>query len=260
MAETKATGERMNETTVTLETADGPMDAFKVMPEGKGLHPALIIAQEAFGVNSHIKDVCRRYAREGYVTLAPDIYHRAGRMLTYAYDDPRRREPFSALTNEHIEHDVDAALEHLETSSDVDSGRIAIVGYCLGGFIAFLAACRTNVATAVCYYGGGLVNRREGLKLEPLITEADNIKVPVLCFFGDKDASIPIEDVEAIRTRLGMQSAREHQVIVYPGAEHGFFCDERGSYKPDAADEAWQRTLKWLELRVKALASYPTED
>ena len=249
----------MKETTVTIDTPDGPMQAFQVSPDGQGPLPALVIAQEAFGVNSHIREVCRRFAREGYVALAPDIYHRTGTLLTYAYDDPKRREPFSALTNAGIEADVNASLSHLARQKDVDSGRIGIVGYCLGGFIAFLAACRTEVATAVCYYGGGIVNPRPGLKLEPLLAEADRIKVPVLCFFGDRDASIPMEEVEAIRNRLGMQP-RAHEVVVYPGAEHGFFCDERPSYHPQAAADAWKRTVKWLELRLKALASYPTED
>src|SRR5207253_748384 len=97
--------------------------------------------------------------------------------------------------------------------------------------------------------GGGIVNRRDGLKLEPLLPEADKLKVPVLMLFGEKDASIPPSDVEAIRNRLGMQ-ARAHEVIVYPGAEHGFNCDERASFHPDASKDAWERTIKWLDVRV----------
>src|SRR5215218_6511527 len=103
--------EKLHETTVTL---DGGMKAFQVTPEGAESAPALIVAQEAFGVNSHIKDVCRRFAREGYVVLAPDMYHRTGEMLAYAYDDPKRREAFSQLTNEGIEIDINAALAHTE--------------------------------------------------------------------------------------------------------------------------------------------------
>ena len=250
---------KLNESTVTLEADGGRMKAFQVIPEGAKSAPAVIVAQEAFGVNSHIKDVCRRFASEGYVALAPDMYHRSGEMLAYAYDDPNRREAFSALTNEGIERDLEAAIAHLGTLPEADKGRIGIVGFCVGGFMAFLAACRTDVATAVCFYGGGIVNHREGLKLEPLITEAANIKVPVLMLFGEKDSSIPQDEVDVIRSRLEMQP-REHEVVVYPGAEHGFFCDERKSFKADAADDAWQRTVKWLELRLKAIQNYPTED
>ena len=251
--------EKLNESTVTLDADGGRMKAFQVIPEGAKSAPALIVAQEAFGVNSHIKDVCRRFAREGYVVIAPDMYHRTGEMLAFAYDDPKRREPFSALTNEGIERDITAALAHLATLPEADKGRIGVVGFCVGGFMAFLAACRTDVATAVCFYGGGIVNHREGLKLEPLLTEAANIKVPVLMLFGEKDSSIPQTEVDAIRSRLEMQP-REHEVVVYPGAEHGFFCDERPSFKPDAAEDAWNRTVKWLELRLKAIQNYPTED
>ena len=247
--------DKLNESTVTL----GDMDAFIVAPEGASAAPAVIVAMEAFGVNSHIKEICRRLAREGYVALAPDFYHRTGKMLTYAYEDPKRREPFSALTNDGIEADVNAALAHLKATDGVDGARIGIVGFCVGGFMAFLAACRTDVATAVCFYGGGIVNPREGLKLEPLLTEAANIKVPVLMLFGEKDSSIPISDVDAIRDRLGMQP-RDHEVVVYPGAEHGFNCDERASFHAQASADAWARTTKWLELRLKALANYPTED
>ena len=248
--------DKLNETTVTV---GGGMEAFVVKPEGEPSGPAVIVAMEAFGVNSHIREVCRRLAREGYIALAPDFYHRTGKMLTYAYEDPKRREPFSALTNDGIEADVNAALKHLSGMSEVDAARIGIVGFCVGGFMAFLAACRTDVATAVCFYGGGIVNPREGLKLEPLLNEAANIKVPVLMLFGEKDSSVPMSDVDAIRNRLSMQP-REHEVVVYPGAEHGFNCDERASFHPEASKDAWGRTIKWLELRLKALGNYPIED
>lgn len=251
--------EKQNESTVTLTTSDGPMQAFQVIPAGEGPRPTLLVAMEAFGVNSHIQEVCRRFAREGYVVLAPDFYHRTGPMLTYAYDDPKRREPFSALTNAGIESDINAALEHLRALPQADSGRIGVIGFCVGGFMAYLAACRTDVATAVCFYGGGIVNLREGLALEPVLNETERIKVPILCIFGDQDTSIPMAEVEAIRNRLDMQS-RAHEVVVYPGAGHGFFCDERSSFKADAADDAWKRTRKWLEVRLKGLQSFPTED
>lgn len=249
----------LKESTVTIDTGDGPMDAFQVIPAADGPLPALIVAMEAFGVNDHIREVCRRFAREGYATLAPDFYHRSGRMLAFAYDDPSFREPFSALTNAGVESDINDALRYLGGLREADGSRAGVIGFCVGGFMAFLAACRTEVATAVCFYGGGIVHPREGLKLEPLLTEAANIKVPVLCLFGAQDASIPPAEVEAVRSRLSMQP-REHEVVVYPDAGHGFFCDARSAYDKGAADDAWTRTRKWLELRLKALASFPTED
>ncbi len=247
---------KLLESTVTIETRDGRMGAFQVIPgNGPGL-PAIVVCQEAFGVNTHIEEVCRRFAREGYVALAPDMYHRSGKFLTYAYDDPGRRQPFAALTNSGIESDINMALDHLAALPQVDVARIGVVGFCVGGFMAFLAACRTRVATAVCFYGGGIVNHREGLRLEPVLPEAPRIAVPVLCLFGELDTSIPPAEVEAIEKTLAAQSLG-HQIVVYPGAGHGFFCDERGSYKPDAASDAWRRTVQWLEVRLKIPGSRP---
>lgn len=245
---------------VGIATADGEMKAYQALPQGARDAPALIVAQEAFGVNGHIRSVCDRFAAEGFIALAPDLYHRSGELLTYGYDDPKRREPFSELTNAGITSDLAATLEWLKQRPEVDASRIGIVGFCVGGFVAFLAACRfEQIATAVCFYGGGIVNAREGLRLEPLMTEVDRIEVPVLCFFGGRDTSIPMAEVEAVRNALARQP-REHEVVVYPEAGHGFFCDERPSYDAAAAEDAWKRTRAWLELRLKALASYPTED
>lgn len=245
---------KLLEGTVTIETPDGPMGAFQVVPDDGSRMPAIVVCQEAFGVNTHIMEVCRRFAREGYVALAPDMYHRSGRLLTYAYDDPGRRQPFSVLTNSGMESDINLALDYLTALPQVDAARIGTVGFCVGGFMAFLAACRTRVATAVCFYGGGIVNSREGLRLEPVLPEAARIGVPVLCLFGELDASIPPPEVEAIKKSLASAS-RGHEVVIYPGAQHGFFCDERSSYKPDAAADAWRRTVNWLELRLKAQGS-----
>src|SRR5688572_177654 len=126
----------LKESTITIDTPDGAMDAFLVLPAEGAPAPALVVAMEAFGVNSHVKDMCRRYAAEGYAALAPDFYHRTGRMLTYAYDDPKRREAFSELTNAGIETDVNAALAHLGGLDAVDASHIGIAGFCVGGFMA----------------------------------------------------------------------------------------------------------------------------
>lgn len=234
------------------------MEAFLVIPgECVGL-AAVIVCQEAFGINTHIKEVCRRFALDGYVALAPDMYHRSGKLLTYSYDDPRRREPFSALTNLGVESDINTALDFLTSLPQVDAARIGTVGFCVGGFMAFLAACRTRVATSVCFYGGGIVNHRVGLLLEPILPEAPRIAVPVLCLFGELDASIPSAEVEAIEKALTAQSLG-HELVVYPGANHGFFCDERSSYKPDAASDAWQRTIQWLKRHLK-VSSFRSPD
>lgn len=244
----------MQESKVTLSTADGPMDAFLALPDGAARAPALVVIQEAFGVNPHIQDVCRRLAGEGYLALAPEVFHRTGAGLTFAYDDLARARPvFATLDNRTLETDVQAALAALRARPDVDARRVGIIGFCMGGFTAFLAACRTEVATAVCFYPGGLVRERPGLALQPLLGEVAGMRAPVLLFFGEADPSIPHEDVEAVRAAL-RAADRVHEIVVYPGAGHGFFCDRRpAAFHAEAAADAWSITLDWLRDRLAAL-------
>ena len=241
---------------VTLATADGPMDAFVAWPAGAGRMPALVVVQEAFGVNDHIRDVCRRFAREGYVALAPEIFHRAGRGLEIPYTDmPPAMAQLALLTNDGLEIDLAAALDHLRGDAGVDAWRVGLVGFCVGGFAAFLGACRLDPAATVSFYGGGIVRARPGFKLEPVLEEADAIDAPILCLFGAEDGGIPPADVEAIRQRLEERGIGS-EVVVYPGARHAFFCDQRPAYHPEAAADAWRRTLAWFERYVRG-ASRP---
>jgi len=231
---------------VTLTTADGPMGAHLAMPTGAGPHPALVVVQEAFGVNEHIRDVGRRFAREGFVALAPEVFHRAGAGIEIAYSDvPSAKAQLAHLTNAGLEQDLAAALATLRARPEVDARRVGVVGYCVGGFAAFLAACRLDPAAVVSYYGGGIARARPGLLLEPLLDEAAGIRAPTLCLFGSEDGGIPPADVDAIRTRLA-SLAGEHEIVVYDGARHAFFCDLRPAYHPAAAQASWVRTLEWF--------------
>jgi carboxymethylenebutenolidase len=233
----------MSESMLTLTTKDGPMDAFVVEPDGAKAPLGVVVVQEAFGVNAHIKDVARRFAAEGFTALAPEFFHRSGRGVNIPYGDFEKARPMLAtLSNAGLESDLDAAIGELE--GRVPGGRVAVVGFCLGGFVAFLAACRTRVATAVSFYGG-IARQRPGSPLVPLLDEAETIQVPVLLFFGDEDQAIARADVDAIEGRL-RELGKEHEVVVYPGAGHAFFCDQRPSYRPEAAADAWVRTLGWL--------------
>jgi carboxymethylenebutenolidase len=237
---------------ITVATEDGPMEAFVALPEEAGPRPAVVIAQEAFGVNDHIRDVCERFARAGFAALAPELYHRDGKGLVFGYDElPKAREHLREVTNEGLERDVVAALSALRAMPEVAASRVGIVGYCMGGFVAFLAACRTDVASTVVYYGGGIVNARPGFKLAPTLGEAERIRRPLLGLFGAEDASIPPADVEAIRARL-KELGKAHELVVYEGAGHGFSCDPRASFHAAAAADAWSRTRDWLALTMPA--------
>lgn len=241
---------RMRETTVTLETRDGPMDAFLVEPDGWARGPAVVVVPEAYGVNEHIQDVCRRFAREGYAALAPDLYHRKGRSLVFGYDDFSKVRPtFATLDNEGLEVDLNAAIAHLR-SRGVERARTGVVGYCVGGFAAFLAACRCEVGSAVAYYGGGIAHERPGLALRPLVGEASRIRCPLLLVFGSLDKQLPIAtDVKEIGEHLRAASV-PHEVKVYEGADHGFFCEARASYNEGAAKDSWRKNLDWFARTI----------
>ncbi len=238
--------ETMTEDRIVVPTPDGPMEAFRAAPPRGEPAPAVVVFQEAFGVDDHIASVCRRLARAGYLAIAPELYHREGAGVVRGYDDFDRVRPLLAgLTNTGIASDLRATLALVRSDARVDPRRVGTVGFCVGGFAAFLAACRTDVAAAVSYYGGGIVRQRPGLALDPLLAEASGIACPLLAFFGEEDASIPATDVEAIRKGL-RALGRTFAIVTYPGAGHGFFNDARSSYRADAAVDAWNRTLEWL--------------
>jgi carboxymethylenebutenolidase len=229
---------------VTLDTPDGPMRAYEARPDDRA-PTAVIVIQEAFGVNDHIEDVTRRAAEEGVHAIAPALFHRSGGG-TAPYDDFSKVLPmFEGLTDDGILMDVDAAVEHLHGLGYEDRS-IGIVGFCMGGRVTFLVAVERALGAAVGFYGGGIVTARMP-GFQPLIGDASKLQTPWLGLFGDADKSIPVEDVERLRTALDRETKVAHDVVRYPHAEHGFHCDRRASYQDGAAKDGWKRTLAWLQ-------------
>ena len=232
----------MEITDVTLTTADGPMRLYSCVPEG-GAPRAVVVIQEAFGVNDHIEDVTRRFADAGYHAVAPALFHRAGGG-TAPYDDFEKVLPlFEGLTDAAILMDVGAALTHLREQG-FDEGAIGIVGFCMGGRVTFLASLEHALGAAVGFYGGGIVTGRFP-QFPTLIERAGELKTPWLGLFGDLDGSIPVEDVETLRSRLADLDVPT-EVLRYATGDHGFHCDVRSSYNAEAATDAWARTLAWF--------------
>jgi len=220
----------MAETTLVVDTADGPMHAYLAVADGAEQRPALLVLQEAFGVNHHIKNVCHRLAERGFVALAPELFHRTGTNVELGYTDMTQVMPhFSRLTNAGLEMDIKAGLAALAQQPQVDAGRIGVVGFCVGGFATFLAAETSDAKAFVAFYGGGILRARPNNALEPLIDRADQIRRPILLLFGGKDQSIPPEDVDAIDQRL-TALGKPHEVVTLPEGGHGFACDERSAY------------------------------
>ena len=229
--------------TERIKTAEG-VEGFLARPEG-GKAPAVLIHFEIFGVNNHFEDVCRRFAEQGYVALAPDYYWRL-EQRTAPYSDLKAAFALAAnLKDEEILSDVGSCLRHLRSQSFVDSEALATLGFCMGGRLSFLvgAAYPKEISAVVCFYGGGLAgeNRRQGQSLDPM-QEVPKVRAPILLIYGERDQFITAEHVDAFTGRL-KQLSKGFQSFVYPGAGHGFFCNDRPSHDPVAAQDAWQKTL-----------------
>jgi carboxymethylenebutenolidase len=236
----------INTRTIELETADGAMAGFEARPDTPPRR-AVIVVQEAFGVNHYIEGVTSRFAAAGFDALAPSFFHRAGGG-TASYDDFAQVMPlFEGLTDDGILMDLDAAFAHLQALGHERAG-IGVVGFCMGGRITFLAAARRTFGASVGFYGGGLVTPRFP-QFPALVDESRTLKTPWLGLFGDEDGSIPVEDVETLRAAL-LDAPVPTEIVRYPGAEHGFFCDERPSYNPEVSADAWVRTLDWFDRHL----------
>jgi len=207
---------------------------------------AVIVIQEAFGVNEHIEDICARLAAQGWLAIAPHFYHRTGDPQLGYGDMSLVGEHFMALTPETIYEDLDAALLHAAEAGFGPSA-IGVVGFCMGGTLALLTAAEREVGAAVTFYGGGVTKGRWGLP--PLVELAPRLQAPWLGLFGDLDTGIPVEEVEQLRAAAASSNVPT-EIVRYPNAEHGFNCDRRSSYNADAAADAWRRTLEFFTANV----------
>ncbi len=233
--------------TIQLNTPDGKMDAYEARPKDGTEHPAIIVVMEAFGLNGHIKDVTERVAREGYVAVAPDLYHReTERTVPYA-ELQKAIGLMNRLQDPKVMDDVGAVISHLKGQSYVKRGSVGVTGFCMGGRITYLAAAHHNkdIKAAVAFYGGGIPMG----KPSPL-ERTGEINCPIYLFFGAKDPLIPQEHVTQINKALTDQK-KNFKLKVYPEATHGFFCDERQSYHPDSAKDAWENFKSFFAQHLK---------
>ncbi len=239
----------MPERHLTVATPDGPMDVYEVTPDS-AVRGAVVVIQEAFGVNEHIEDVTRRFAAAGYHAVAPALFHRAGGGALNNYDNLDFNELFAlfdGVTDDGILADVDGGLEVLRDAGFTDE-RIGMVGFCFGGRVTFLVAARRALGAAVGFYGGGIAAAGH-LPYPPLIDEAATLRTPWLGLFGDEDTSISVESVEQLREALRAAPV-DADIVRYPGAGHGFHCDRRADYHEPSARDAWSRTLAWFDTHL----------
>jgi carboxymethylenebutenolidase len=233
--------------TVQLNTSDGKMEAYVAQPKDGGTYPGVVVIQEAFGVNAHIKKVTERIAAEGYVAIAPDIFHReAERVISYS-EMPKAIATLQRVVDSKAMEDVGAAIAHLKSQRNVKSGALGVVGYCMGGRLTYLTAAHHNndIKCAAPYYGGGIPMGNPS----PL-SRSGEIKCPMYLFFGAKDQLIPMDHVNQIKAELTARNVK-FQMEVYPDSGHGFFCDDRGSYHEASAKDAWEKTKGFFSQHLK---------
>ena len=249
--------------TSDLTLPHGTMVTFSYRPADDQRHPAVIVLSEVYGVDDHIKDVTRRFAAEGYFATAPDLFHRAGRNLTAPYaarfqGTARFRE---GMTNDGTVDDLNAVMAFLKSHPQADGEHVGIIGYCLGGRYAFLAACRVpGVGASVNLYGVGITTRPDSSDTGPSIIDmAGDITCPILGLYGGRDPLISPDEVRQIEGTLkGL--GKEVETHIYPDADHGFFCDdpERGVYNEAAAKDSWERTLRLFQRHLKGAPARAT--
>jgi carboxymethylenebutenolidase len=234
---------------VSISVDGATMPAYLARPDGGEKLPAVVVWMEIFGVNSHIKDVTERVAKEGYVALAPNFFHRTAPDLDLGYTEEGRNEGFGhlgQLTADQMIADAKAAIAYLRDRDDVRSERIGVIGFCIGGHLTYLTACENDVAAAACFYGGGIAAPEGPGGAVSTISRTEKIGCPILCLFGAKDAHISLDQVEAVRSALA-DTGRQGDVVVYDEAEHGFFCDQRATYHADSAADAWTRVKRLFQ-------------
>ena len=235
---------------ITVPTYDGILPAYAARPEGPGPFPLVIVAEEIFGVHEHVRDVCRRFAKQGYAAVAPELLHRHGDPGQVGSVDAILHDIVGKVADDEVHRDLQAVLAHLreDEAAAVDGGRIAVVGFCWGGRVAWMAAAlMPGLSTAVAWYG--LIDGpRDAAHPSQPLDHAGALRVPVLGLYGEQDTVVGQDNVARMRAALGPGS----EVVTYPGAGHGYFADYRPSYVAGAAEDGWRRTLAWLGRHLAA--------
>jgi carboxymethylenebutenolidase len=230
---------------VELATADRPIPAYHAMPAIGGPFPIVLVVQEIFGVHEHIRDVCRRLAKAGYLAVAPQLFARQGEVGAIADIQQILREVVAKVPDQQVMGDLDAAVGWAVSLGRGDAARIGITGFCWGGRITWLYCVHNRkVKAGVAWYGRLAGQQTELTPRQPLDVAA-TLTVPVLGLYGGADTGIPLEQVEQMRAALA-KGGSGSEIHVYPDAPHAFFADYRPSYRKEAAQDGWNRMLAWF--------------
>ena len=239
---------------VDIQTADGPMAVPVSRPASDGTHPAVIVIMGGTGVTPNIVETVDRFAQEGYVAAAPDLYHRAGRLRTippeklWEMRDELRSGGFSDASND---ADVQDTINYLR--SDPGVGAIGIVGFCLGGRVSLQSAIRVSgLSAAAVFYGGFMFPGDDQPEAFSAMRESAGLAVPVVGFFGEEDQNPTPEQARMLDRHL-TDLGKEHEFHYYEGAGHAFFGSDSASYRPGPAADAWEKTLAFFDRHLRQI-------
>jgi carboxymethylenebutenolidase len=240
---------------VTYKSGADSIKAFLVRPDAKSTavkpQGAVLVIHEIWGLNDHIRDVARRFAQQGYIALAPDLYSREGAPQLDVNNRAAMMEFIAALPDHRLVADLEAGVGYL---MEQGAARVGSVGFCMGGLYSYLLAAKSpRLAAAVDFYGRIVYAEKTANKPESPVDLAAQLKCPLLANFGEQDASIPLADVERLRDQLKL-GHQPWKVNVYPGAGHAFFNDTRPSYNKNAAADAWQEMLEFFKTHLLTAA------
>jgi len=230
---------------VKVPVADGSIPAYRAMPDKGGPFPTVLVVQEVFGVHEHIKDLCRRLAKLGYFAIAPELYARQGDPAKYTDIPALISEVVNKVPTDQVMSDLDATEAYAKSTGKADTSKLAVTGFCWGGFATWMyAAHNPDLKAAVAWYGPD----RKTSEIVPKNPAdiAGSVKCPVLALHGGQDQGIPQDTVEK-RQAACKAAGKTCEVKVYPDAPHGFNADYRPSYRPDDAKDAWGRMLAWFK-------------
>jgi len=233
---------------VKIPTPQGEIPAYRALPQNGGPFPVILVVQEIFGVHEHIKDICRRFAKLGYMAIAPELYARQGDVSKIKEIPEIISKVVSKVPDEQVMSDLDATVRWAKATGKGDTARLGITGFCWGGRIVWLyAAHNPSLQAGVAWYGR-LVASGPANPLQPKypIDVVKDIKAPILGLYGGADQGIPIATVEKMRAAL-KDGNKTAEIIVYPDTPHAFFADYRQSYRAGPAEDGWKHMLAWFK-------------
>jgi len=229
---------------VQVSIADVNMLAYRAMPASGSRFPVILVVQEIFGVHEWIRDVCRRLAHLGYFAIAPELYVREGDPSTITDTRALLRDLVSKVSDAQVMRDLDATVDYAKSTGNADTSRLGITGFCWGGRIVWMyAGHNPDLHAAVAWYGP--VSRTYHAGDRTALDIVPNIRAPVLGLYGGDDPGIPVDTTAAIETAM-KKAGKTVEIVIYPDAPHAFFADYRPSYRKDAAEDAWRRTVDWF--------------